>query len=160
MIGFAGIRSGDLVRLSERVTAMEIALRERMARMEGEMDLLLHRLAAKHGNANAQFNLGSMYADGRGVPEDETEAVRWYRLATEQGHASAQFKFGNMYVGGAGVPEDIVEAYAWLNIAAAQGVEPAEDFKARISRRMSQSQIAEAQKRSREYWTRYVVPFQ
>ena len=47
-------------------------------------------LAAEQGEASAQFNLGYMYATGRGVAEDNTEAVRWYRLAAEQGHAGAR----------------------------------------------------------------------
>ena len=33
------------------------------------------RKAAQAGDANAQFNLGVMYADGRGVPQDDTQAV-------------------------------------------------------------------------------------
>jgi TPR repeat protein len=37
-----------------------------------------------------------MYADGRGVPQDHAEAVRWYRLAAEQGNAFAQFRLGVM----------------------------------------------------------------
>ena len=119
-----------------------------------------YRLAAEQGLAEAQFNLGLKYATGKGVPEDDTEAVRWYRLAAEQGVAIAQNNLARKYAAGKGVPEDDVEAYAWFSIAAAQGEEHAKDFKARISRLMSQSQIAEAQKRSREYWTRYVVPFQ
>ncbi|MBN4047960.1 SEL1-like repeat protein [bacterium AH-315-O15] len=28
-----------------------------------------------------------MYENGEGVPEDYTEAVRWYRLAADQGRA-------------------------------------------------------------------------
>ena len=48
------------------------------------------RLAANQGHAGAQFNLGDMYNNGLGVPEDDTEAVRWYRLAAEQGDAQAQ----------------------------------------------------------------------
>ena len=35
------------------------------------------RLAAAQGDADAQYSLGFMYATGRGVPEDQTEAVRW-----------------------------------------------------------------------------------
>ena len=53
-----------------------------------------------------------------------------------------------------------MEAYAWINIAAAQGRRDTIDAKEHVTRLMSQSQIAAAQKRSREYWTRYVVPFQ
>ena len=42
---------------------------------------------ADQGHAGAQYNLGIMYANGYGVPEDDAEAVRWYRLAADQGHA-------------------------------------------------------------------------
>ena len=38
-----------------------------------------------------------MYATGRGVPEDDAEAVRWYRLAADQGDAGAQHNLGLMY---------------------------------------------------------------
>ena len=40
---FAWLR-GDIAKLGDRVTAMEIELRERMACMEGKMDLLLQGL--------------------------------------------------------------------------------------------------------------------
>ena len=46
---------------------------------------------------SAQFNLGAMYGTGRGVPQDDAEAVRWYRLAAEQGNADAQFNLGVVY---------------------------------------------------------------
>ena len=36
---------------------------------------------ADQGHAGAQYNLGLMYADGRGVPEDDAEAAGWLRLA-------------------------------------------------------------------------------
>ena len=42
-------------------------------------------------------NLGRMYANGRGVEQDDEQAVFWYRKAAEQGHASAQFNLGWMY---------------------------------------------------------------
>ena len=35
------------------------------------------RGAAAQGAAAAQFRLGFMYANGRGVPQDDEEAVRW-----------------------------------------------------------------------------------
>ena len=101
-----------------------------------------------------------MYATGQGVPEDDAEAVRWYRLAAEQGYAAAQFNLGVMYATGQGVPEDDVTAYAWLNIAAEQGQSSANKGKERVAKYMTQSQVAKAQKLSREYWTRYVIPFQ
>jgi uncharacterized protein len=54
------------------------------------------RPLAEQGLDAAQYNLGFMYANGRGVPEDHAEAVRWYRKAAEQGHAGAQHILGNM----------------------------------------------------------------
>ena len=48
------------------------------------------RRAADQGFADAQNNLGIMYANGRGVARDRVEAARLYSLAAEQGHAGAQ----------------------------------------------------------------------
>ena len=70
------------------------------------------RLAAEQGRASAQNNLGVMYENGLGIPQDETEAVRWYRLAADQGLADAQHNLGDMYADGRGVPQDETEARA------------------------------------------------
>lgn len=48
------------------------------------------RPLAEQGVAMAQYNLGQMYYEGQGVPQDQTEAVRWFRLASEQGHNEAE----------------------------------------------------------------------
>ena len=79
------------------------------------------RLAAEQGDAIAQYALGVKYENGRGVPEDETEAVRWYRLAADQGLRAAQFNLGLMYLNGRGVPQDDAEAVRWYRLAAEQG---------------------------------------
>jgi TPR repeat protein len=92
-----------------------------------------------------------MYANGRGVPEDDAEAVRWWRLAAEQGYAAAQNNLGDMYENGQGVPEDHVPAYMWYNLAAAQGSEIAQSNKDLLEQRMTREQIAEAQRLSREW---------
>lgn len=44
--------------------------------------------------------LGDIYANGRGVPQNNTEAVTWLRRAAEQGHAVAQNNLGDMYENG------------------------------------------------------------
>ena len=77
--------------------------------------------AAEQGNVDAQYNLGFMYDNGEGVPEDDTEAVRWFRQAAEQGNVDAQYNLGFMYVKGEGVPEDDAEAVRWFRQAAEQG---------------------------------------
>ena len=40
----------------------------------------------KEAAAKAQFELGVAYDFGRGVPEDDKEAVKLFRKAAEQGH--------------------------------------------------------------------------
>ena len=114
-----------------------------------------YRMAAEQGLANAQFNLGVMYAEGQGVPEDHAEAVKWYRMAAEQGHANAQLNLGVKNAIGQGVPEDNVFAYMWFNLAAAQGDEDAKKGKGMISENMTKEQIAEAQKLSREWLAKH-----
>ena len=49
---------------------------------------------AGHGDADAQYELGIMYAEGRGVPQNDAVAFAWYRQAAEQGVAEAQFNVG------------------------------------------------------------------
>ena len=55
---------------------------------------------AEQGNAEAQYNLGGMYAYGQDVRQDDAEALRWYRKAAEQGNAEAQYNLGVMYDSG------------------------------------------------------------
>jgi len=86
------------------------------------------RPLAEQGDAPAQFNLGGMYRNGEGVPQDYKEAVKWYQLAAEQGHVSAQYIVGAMYVKGQGVPQDSIEAFKWLRLAAEQGHAYAQNF--------------------------------
>src|SRR6266487_2686026 len=61
------------------------------------------RKAAEQGDAKAQFNLGSMYHDGQGLPRDYAEAFRWCQKAAEQGYARAQDGVGYMHCNGQGV---------------------------------------------------------
>ncbi len=82
----------------------------------------LLRPLADHGNAQAQFHLGRMYAFGQGVPEDPKQAVAWYRRAARQGNADAEYILSVMVQDGSGAPPDAVEALAWLHRAADQGV--------------------------------------
>jgi TPR repeat protein len=67
------------------------------------------RQLAKQGLSQAQYNLGLMYNEGKGVIQDYAESVKWFRLAAEQGHANAQFNLGNMYREGKGVLQDDAE---------------------------------------------------
>ena len=74
------------------------------------------------------FELGSKYYYGRGVPQDFTEAVKWYRMAAEKGSADAQYNLGVCYRNGRGVPQDYSEAVKWYRMAAEQGDADAQCF--------------------------------
>lgn len=79
------------------------------------------KIAARHGDADAQFFLGASYADGEGVTKDEKEAFRWYRKAAEREHLDAQDSLGVCYDHGKGVKEDHIQAALWFTKAAKQG---------------------------------------
>lgn len=111
------------------------------------------RPLASNGDARAQFNLGVMYANGRGVPQDYKEAVKWYRLAADQGNAIAQSSLGVRYANGQGVVSSRVAAYALYNVSAAS--DPSDEnraagHRARLAESMPTREIEAAQDLSRE----------
>ena len=57
---------------------------------EPSMAMQLYCRAARYGHAEAQYRLGWMLANGRGVPRDEPLAGLWFAMAAEQGHEYAQ----------------------------------------------------------------------
>jgi len=76
---------------------------------------------AKNGDADAQYNLGSVYETGFGVKADVLEAVEWYKKAAEQDHQLAQLKLGILYILGDGVRQSIIKGTNWINNAAENG---------------------------------------
>ena len=96
---------------------------------------------AEQGDAQSQYLLGVMYADGIGVEQDAAEAARWLRLAEEQGHAKAQaelvtlalqweaergdveaqMSLGFRYWFGLDGEKDLIKAARWYRLAAEQG---------------------------------------
>ena len=55
------------------------------------------REAAEAGDSKAIFEIGSRYADGRGVKSDMKQAAEWYEKSAELGFAPAQYRIGNLY---------------------------------------------------------------
>jgi TPR repeat protein len=77
--------------------------------------------------------------------------VKWYRKAAEQNYATAQENLGVCYVSGEGVAEDLVEAYKWLLLAVRQGDEHAKEGVTLLEHALRPEQIAEGQKRARDF---------
>lgn len=79
------------------------------------------RDAAAGGDAKALFEIGSRYAESRGVKEDMTAAAKWYEKSAELGFAPAEYRIGNFYEKGIGVGRDIKKAKTYYQLAAEQG---------------------------------------
>src|SRR5665213_1835782 len=57
---------------------------------------LLNPLAAQ-GDAEAQYDLGCLYENGEGVPQDAAQAVAWFAAAAARGKTPAEAILGVMY---------------------------------------------------------------
>lgn len=72
--------------------------------------------------------------------------------AAGRGQAGACFDLGVAYsTGSNGAPCDLVEAHKWFNLAAARGHQEAASCRADISDEMTAREIAEAQRRARQW---------
>ena len=74
-------------------------------------------VAARKGNALAQYMLGDCFSAGRGTKQDYAAALNWYRKAAEQGYLQAQIKLAAHYEEAKNYPE----AVNWYRKAAKQG---------------------------------------
>ncbi|MDD1628712.1 MAG: sel1 repeat family protein, partial [Methylococcaceae bacterium] len=73
----------------------------------------LIRIKAEQGDATAQYNLGVMYANGKGMTQDDKQAAFWFRKSADQGYAEAQLILGVMYnEGQGGMSKDYSQAVA------------------------------------------------
>lgn len=77
---------------------------------------------AAQGNAEAQFTLGLRHVRGEGVPQNNSEGIRWLQKSAEQGFAPAQSELGYMYEHGHGTAVNYGEALKWYRKAAEQGL--------------------------------------
>jgi uncharacterized protein len=121
------------------------------------------RKAALQGHPYAQFCLGEMYEDGEGVPQSDVIAARWYRKAADHsptwlgGVWDGARKLVEMYRDGR-LPRDDVQAFMWFAIFNSSLDPPTAEGIKKISRRMSQAQIVEAQRRAEDWIKRH--PFE
>jgi len=76
---------------------------------------------AERGDMEAQYQLALMYANGRGVARDQTQAATWFEKATAVLDPGAQFNLGIMYFERQGVPRDYEQAAHWFKRAGERG---------------------------------------
>lgn len=106
--------------------------------------------AAAKGHREAQFELATMFENGRGVPQNYERAAALYRAAAEQGQEQSAIMLGDLFLKMAKLPL----AYMWFNIAASEMTRQpqATERRNRIVQLMTPAQIAEGQRLSQEYF--------
>jgi TPR repeat protein len=78
------------------------------------------RDGAAKGNLAAMNDLAFAYEKGNVVPQNLSEAVKWYKKSAQNGYAAAQTNLGNCHLAGRGLPKDTTEAVKWYLKAAKQ----------------------------------------
>lgn len=96
------------VRVKDFVTAMSV-----------------YQTMAEQGDLDAFYQIGALYQTGRGVPQDNTLAFRWFLKAAQKGHAKAQYSLGTMFENGLGTTQDYQAAMEWYERSAALQYPPA-----------------------------------
>lgn len=113
---YTAARNGNVI-AQKNMGLMEI----QMGNFERAMTWLT--VAAKKGNADAQFNLAIMFRDGEGCKVDYTQAMFWFKKAQSNinPRIEAYGEIGKMYQYGFGVYKDISEAIHWYEQGAKLG---------------------------------------
>ena len=74
-----------------------------------EKSIEKYKIAANQGSISAQWDLGIIYQNGRGVTKNYKEAIKWFSKAAQKGDKYAQFNLGYMYYIGQGTTKDAAE---------------------------------------------------
>lgn len=81
----------------------------------------LYKNSADMGDVIAQFELGCLYEDGRGISVDREQAKNYYTMAALQGHRSAQLNLGTLYFQGIDGNPSYQDALLWFQKAYEHG---------------------------------------
>jgi hypothetical protein len=106
--------------------AYEMGLLLKIGRKPVSQDLpraqRLFLAAAELGNAQAQFELAQMFAQGLGVATSCSQATKWALKSAQAGSADAAVLLGELYRVDCGGAKNPAEAARWLRVAADKGM--------------------------------------
>lgn len=81
----------------------------------------------------------------------DLSTVEDVELAAQTGASDAFFELGLIYSTGRDVDADLVTAHKWFNLAALRGNKAALEYRKELAREMTEYDVAEAQRRAREW---------
>ena len=116
--------------------------------------------AAKTGDAEAEYELGEFYYDGKNTPRDLNKAFSCLQQASLQRHAVAQSQLGPMFFKGGGVPANNIQAYIVLKMAAVNGAEEALDTADQVAEQMPRDQLETATQVLGQIFRKYLLELQ
>ncbi len=124
----------------------------------GDYEKALHIFMPMAQNSNhpyAQYYLGVIFSEGRGVKQDDKEASQWLLKASKQGVKEAQFRLAQMYSKGRGVPQDYEAAFAWYKVATHLGHKKSKQALGPAKEKLTDEQFAAAQQLADDYIEKY-----
>lgn len=84
---------------------------EAYERGDTDLAILIWQELALDGNATAQLNLGQLYRLGKGVEQNDAEAVKWYIMAARNGSEIASVTLVQMEQDGRASKADVAAAF-------------------------------------------------
>lgn len=101
---------------------------------ENEAAFAFYDEAARQGNADGMYGLGTLYLNGEGIEQSNEMAVMWITRAAEAGHDGATMALAKAYLDGSlGLSPSRERAIEWLERSAERGYEPAKERLSRIA---------------------------
>ena len=128
------VQAQDSTGLEQAATAIRL-------RQYPEAVELLIPLAAQ-GNAEAQYQLASLYRSGRGVKQDLDAYLEMLTASANGGFARAQYQLGLAYEAGSLVPADLDQARRWLSSAAEQDMQEAASRLEQLNTTVKEPQVS------------------
>jgi len=99
---------------------------------------------AKNGNVPAQFALGTLYFQGKGVMADKKLGFKWIKRAAKAGMPVAQYNVGIILANGLGIEANLEKAYTWMYIADKYGYQEAREPMQQMAKELSKKEKAKA----------------
>ncbi|USD67630.1 tetratricopeptide repeat protein [Vibrio sp. SCSIO 43136] len=113
-----------------------------------------NNIAVKHKSVEAMVRVGTHYAQGMGVEQNDVIAAYWLESAAETGNARAQFLAGEFWERNTSLENALYLAYIWFFLSAQSGYETAKKRRDSIATQLDIAVIVALQNIAKPIFTR------